>query len=93
MVKKQEQVKVLGNGKEWWQKEHFDLEYTRREDMRTVVKTMMTSRRTHRNRMHAYFKKFQSKEATLLKPQPDTTQEQWKEFCNLFTAEAFLVCA
>ncbi|KAB1220484.1 Glutamate receptor 2.4 [Morella rubra] len=48
-------------------KDHFDLDYTRHEDVRTVVETMMTARRTHRNRMHAYFKKFPSKEAALLK--------------------------
>ncbi|KAB1220352.1 hypothetical protein CJ030_MR3G009812 [Morella rubra] len=48
--------------------DHFDLDYTRHEDVRTVVETMMTARRTHRNRMHAYFKKFPSKEAALLKP-------------------------
>ncbi|KAB1223640.1 hypothetical protein CJ030_MR2G023034 [Morella rubra] len=51
---------------------------------------MMTARRTHRNRMHAYFKKFPSKEAALLKPHPDTTEEQWKELCDLFTSEAFM---
>jgi hypothetical protein len=52
---------------------------------------MMTARRTHRNRMHAYFKKFPSKEVALLKPHPDTTEEQWKELCDLFTSEPFLV--
>ncbi|KAB1199044.1 hypothetical protein CJ030_MR0G028252 [Morella rubra] len=67
--------------------DHFDLDYTRQEDVRTVVETMMTARRTHRNRMHAYFKKFPSKEAALLKPHPDTTEEQWKELCDLFTAK------
>ncbi|KAB1206275.1 hypothetical protein CJ030_MR7G014420 [Morella rubra] len=71
-------------------KDHFDLDYTRHEDVRTVVETMMTARRTHRNRMHAYFKKFPSKEAALLKPHPDTTEEQWKELCDLFTSEAFM---
>ncbi|KAB1206228.1 hypothetical protein CJ030_MR7G014373 [Morella rubra] len=70
--------------------DHFDLDYTRHEDVRTVVETMMTARRTHRNRMHAYFKKFPSKEAALLKPHPDTTEEQWKELCDLFTSEAFM---
>ncbi|KAB1215866.1 hypothetical protein CJ030_MR4G010977 [Morella rubra] len=70
-------------------RDHFDLDYTRHEDVRTVVETMMTARRTHRNRMHAYFKKFPSKEA-LLKPHPDTTEEQWKELCDLFTSEAFM---
>ncbi|KAB1199855.1 hypothetical protein CJ030_MR0G012608 [Morella rubra] len=60
------------------------------EDVRTVVETMMTARRTHRNRMHAYFKKFPSKEAALLKPHPDTTEEQWKKLCDLFTSEAFM---
>ncbi|KAB1211954.1 hypothetical protein CJ030_MR5G023738 [Morella rubra] len=49
-------------------RDHFDLDYTRQEDVRTVVETMMTARRTHRNQMHAYFKKFLSKEAALLKP-------------------------
>ncbi|KAB1227888.1 hypothetical protein CJ030_MR1G013768 [Morella rubra] len=71
-------------------RDHFDLDYTRHEDVRTVVETMMTARRTHRNRMHAYFKKFPSKEAALLKPHPDTTEEQWKELCDLFTSEAFM---
>ncbi|KAB1222737.1 hypothetical protein CJ030_MR2G026831 [Morella rubra] len=70
--------------------DHFDLDYTRHEDVRTVVETMMTARRMHRNRMHAYFKKFPSKEAALLKPHPDTTEEQWKELCDLFTSEAFM---
>ncbi|KAB1212809.1 hypothetical protein CJ030_MR5G011909 [Morella rubra] len=70
--------------------DQFDLDYTRHEDVRTVVETMMTARRTHRNRMHAYFKKFPSKEAALLKPHPDTTEEQWKELCDLFTSEAFM---
>ncbi|KAB1213292.1 hypothetical protein CJ030_MR5G003638 [Morella rubra] len=51
---------------------------------------MMTARRTHRNKMHVYVKKFSSKKATLLKPHPDTTREQWTELCNLFTKEAFL---
>ncbi|KAB1223700.1 hypothetical protein CJ030_MR2G011687 [Morella rubra] len=36
------------------------------------------------------FKKFPSKEAALLKPHPDTTEEQWKELCDLFTSEAFM---
>ncbi|KAB1216228.1 hypothetical protein CJ030_MR4G023931 [Morella rubra] len=54
-----------------------------------VVETMMMARRTHRNRMHVYFKKFQSKEA-LLKPHPDNMEEQWKELCDLFTSEAFM---
>ncbi|KAB1219359.1 hypothetical protein CJ030_MR3G001158 [Morella rubra] len=40
--------------------------------------------------MHAYFKKFPSKEAALLKPHLDTTEEQWKELCDLFTSEAFM---
>ncbi|KAB1219956.1 hypothetical protein CJ030_MR3G022810 [Morella rubra] len=40
--------------------------------------------------MHAYFKKFPSEEAALLKPHPDTTEEQWKELCDLFTSEAFM---
>ncbi|KAB1212947.1 hypothetical protein CJ030_MR5G001869 [Morella rubra] len=31
-----------------------------------------------------------SKEAALLKPHPDTTEEQWKELCDLFTSEAFM---
>ncbi|KAB1205808.1 hypothetical protein CJ030_MR7G028007 [Morella rubra] len=70
--------------------DHFDLDYTRQEDVRTVVETMMMARRTHRNRMHAYFKKFPSKEAALLKPHPDTTEEQWKELCDLFTSETFM---
>ncbi|KAB1222935.1 hypothetical protein CJ030_MR2G019454 [Morella rubra] len=70
--------------------DQFDLDYTRHEDVRTVVETMMTARRTHRNRMHAYFKKFPSKEAALLKPHPDTTEEQWKELCDLFTSETFM---
>ncbi|KAB1208201.1 hypothetical protein CJ030_MR7G012942 [Morella rubra] len=70
--------------------DQFDLDYTRHEDVRMVVETMMTARRTHRNRMHAYFKKFPSKEAALLKPHPDTTEEQWKELCDLFTSEAFM---
>ncbi|KAB1206380.1 hypothetical protein CJ030_MR7G018889 [Morella rubra] len=34
--------------------------------------------------------KFSSKEAALLKPHPDTTEEQWKELCDLFTSEAFM---
>ncbi|KAB1228110.1 hypothetical protein CJ030_MR4G013712 [Morella rubra] len=34
--------------------------------------------------------KFLSKEAALLKPHPDTTKEQWKELCDLFTSEAFM---
>ncbi|KAB1224619.1 hypothetical protein CJ030_MR2G009972 [Morella rubra] len=34
--------------------------------------------------------KFPSKEAALLKPHPDTTEEQWKELCDLFTSEAFM---
>ena len=71
--------------------DQFDLDYTRHEDVRTMVETMMMARRTHRNRMHAYFKKFPSKEAALLKPHPDTTEEQWKELCDLFTSEAFMV--
>ncbi|KAB1206330.1 hypothetical protein CJ030_MR7G011823 [Morella rubra] len=64
--------------------DHFDLDYTRQEDVRTVVETMMTARRKHCNRMHAYFKKFPSKEAALLKPHPNIEEEQWKELCNLF---------
>ncbi|KAB1205571.1 hypothetical protein CJ030_MR7G027509 [Morella rubra] len=56
--------------------DHFDLDY----DVRTMVKTMMTARRTHCNQMHAYFKKFPSKKAALLKPHPDTTEEQWKSY-------------
>ncbi|KAB1226340.1 hypothetical protein CJ030_MR1G002810 [Morella rubra] len=70
--------------------DHFDLDYTRQEDVRTVVETMMTAHQTYHNRMHAYFKKFPSKEAALLKPHPDTTKEQWKELCDLFTSEAFM---
>ncbi|KAB1212608.1 hypothetical protein CJ030_MR5G022575 [Morella rubra] len=41
--------------------DHFDLDYTCQEDVRTVVETMMTARQTHRNRKHAYFKKFQKR--------------------------------
>ncbi|KAB1221406.1 hypothetical protein CJ030_MR2G013130 [Morella rubra] len=48
--------------------DHFDLDYTCQEDVRTVVETMMMARRTHRNQMHVYFKKFLSKEVALLKP-------------------------
>ncbi|KAB1213479.1 hypothetical protein CJ030_MR5G003451 [Morella rubra] len=70
--------------------DHFDLDYTRQKDVRTVVETMMTVRRTHRNQMHAYFKKFPSKEAALVKPHPDTTEKQWKELCDLFTSETFM---
>ncbi|KAB1226214.1 hypothetical protein CJ030_MR1G023587 [Morella rubra] len=70
--------------------DNFDFDYTRQEDVRTVVKTMMTARRMHRNRMHVYFKKFLSKEVALLKPHPDTTEEQWKELCDLFTSKAFM---
>ncbi|KAB1207157.1 hypothetical protein CJ030_MR7G011478 [Morella rubra] len=40
--------------------------------------------------MYAYFKKFSSKEAALLKRHPDTTEEQWKELCDLFTSETFM---
>ncbi|KAB1223047.1 hypothetical protein CJ030_MR2G022350 [Morella rubra] len=29
--------------------DHFDLDYTRHEDVRTVVETMMMAHRTHRN--------------------------------------------
>ncbi|KAB1223320.1 hypothetical protein CJ030_MR2G001432 [Morella rubra] len=36
------------------------------------------------------FQKVPSKEAALLKPHPDTTEEQWKELCDLFTSEAFM---
>ncbi|KAB1209862.1 hypothetical protein CJ030_MR6G004344 [Morella rubra] len=60
--------------------DHFDLDYTHQEDVRTVVETMMTARRTHRNRMHAYFKKFPSKEAALLKPHPDTTKNSGRSY-------------
>ncbi|KAB1203983.1 hypothetical protein CJ030_MR8G002122 [Morella rubra] len=63
------------------------LDYTRQED---GGRDYDDARRTHHNRMHAYFKKFPSKEATLLKPHPDTTKEQWKELCDLFTSEAFM---
>ncbi|KAB1203352.1 hypothetical protein CJ030_MR8G016497 [Morella rubra] len=35
-------------------------------------------------------KSFPSKEAALLKPHPDTTEEQWKELCDLFTCETFM---
>ncbi|KAB1210291.1 hypothetical protein CJ030_MR6G024202 [Morella rubra] len=38
-------------------KDHFNLDYTRQEDVRTVVEIMMTAHRTHRNRMHAKIKK------------------------------------
>ncbi|KAB1224258.1 hypothetical protein CJ030_MR2G019259 [Morella rubra] len=60
--------------------DHFDLDYTCQEDVRTVVETMMTARRTHYNRMHAYFKKFPSKEAALLKPHPDTTKKSGRSY-------------
>ncbi|KAB1212346.1 hypothetical protein CJ030_MR5G025114 [Morella rubra] len=49
--------------------DHFDLDNTRQEDVRT---------------------KFPSKETVLLKPHPNTTEEQWKELCDLFTSEAFM---
>ncbi|KAB1212422.1 hypothetical protein CJ030_MR5G023964 [Morella rubra] len=42
--------------------DHFDLDYTRQKDVRTEVETMMMAHRTHRNRMHAYFKKFPTSE-------------------------------
>ncbi|KAB1220349.1 hypothetical protein CJ030_MR3G009809 [Morella rubra] len=60
--------------------DQFDLDYTRHEDVRTVVETMMTARRMHRNRMHAYFKKFPSKEAALLKPHPDTQKNSGRSY-------------
>ncbi|KAB1206475.1 hypothetical protein CJ030_MR7G000069 [Morella rubra] len=56
----------------------------------TVVETMMMARRTYHNRMHSYFKKFPTKETALLKLHPDTTEEQWKELCDLFTSKAFM---
>ncbi|KAB1219798.1 hypothetical protein CJ030_MR3G009440 [Morella rubra] len=71
--------------------DHFDLDYNCQEHVRTVVETMMTARRTHCNWMHAYFKKFPSKEAVLLKPHPNITEAQWKELYNLFTSETFMV--
>ncbi|KAB1203114.1 hypothetical protein CJ030_MR8G008946 [Morella rubra] len=55
--------------------DHFDLDYTRQEDVRM---------------MHAYFKKFPSKEAALLKPHPDTTEEQRKKLCDLFASKTFM---
>ncbi|KAB1219286.1 Metalloendoproteinase 1 [Morella rubra] len=70
--------------------DHFDLDYTFQENVMMVVETIMTARQMHRNRMHVYFKKFPSKEVTLLKPHPDTTEEQWKELCDLFTSKAFM---
>ncbi|KAB1202944.1 hypothetical protein CJ030_MR8G002061 [Morella rubra] len=36
------------------------------------------------------FQEVLSKETVLLKPHPDTTEEQWKELCDLFTSEAFM---
>ncbi|KAB1215744.1 hypothetical protein CJ030_MR4G020426 [Morella rubra] len=57
--------------------DHFNIDYTRQEDVRMVVETMMMARRTHRNWMHVYFKKFQSKDVALLKPHPDNMEEQW----------------
>ncbi|KAB1213361.1 hypothetical protein CJ030_MR5G003569 [Morella rubra] len=70
--------------------DHFDLDYTCQKDVRTGVETMMKVHRMHRNRMHAYFKKFPSKEAALLKPHPDTMEKQWKELCDLYTSKAFM---
>ncbi|KAB1223635.1 hypothetical protein CJ030_MR2G023039 [Morella rubra] len=64
---------------------HFDLDYTLQKNVRTVVETIMIARRMHRNQMHAHFKKFQSKEAALLKSYLDTMEKQWKELCVLFT--------
>ncbi|KAB1226899.1 hypothetical protein CJ030_MR1G011760 [Morella rubra] len=69
---------------------HFDLDFTCQEDVRTMVETVKTAHRTHRNQMHAYFKKFLSKEAASLKPYPDSTEEQRTKLCVLFTREAFL---
>ncbi|KAB1225383.1 hypothetical protein CJ030_MR1G015677 [Morella rubra] len=68
---------------------HFDLDYTRQEDVRTVVETMMTARRTHATECMRILKSSRVKRQ-LLKPHPDTTEEQWKELCDLFTSEAFM---
>ncbi|KAB1213072.1 hypothetical protein CJ030_MR5G019243 [Morella rubra] len=48
--------------------------------------------RMHEEQFPDWFlgRKFPSKEAALLKPHPDTTEEQWKELCDLFTSEAFM---
>ncbi|KAB1212556.1 hypothetical protein CJ030_MR5G006250 [Morella rubra] len=87
-------LKLLGGGGPYpppiSTSDHFNLDYTHRKDVRTVVETMMTACRTHHNRMHTYFKKLPSKVAALLKPHPDTTEEQGTELCDLFTNEAFM---
>ncbi|KAB1206364.1 hypothetical protein CJ030_MR7G018905 [Morella rubra] len=66
--------------------DHFDLDYTPHFGGRDYDDGTSNAPQ----RMHAYFKKFPSKEAALLKPHPDTTEEQWKELCDLFTSEAFM---
>ncbi|KAB1220262.1 hypothetical protein CJ030_MR3G003078 [Morella rubra] len=43
----------------------FNLDYDRPEDRNTVMSTMNTAYRTHRNRMHQYYSLFPTKEEAL----------------------------
>ncbi|KAB1209553.1 hypothetical protein CJ030_MR6G020500 [Morella rubra] len=54
----------------------FNLDYDRPEDRNTVMSTMNTAYRTHRNRMHQYYALFPTKEV-LEHPYPNMKKEEW----------------
>ncbi|KAB1206635.1 hypothetical protein CJ030_MR7G001545 [Morella rubra] len=55
--------------------------------MKTMMENMMTTRGTHRNRMHVYFKIFLTKKVDWRSPTLIQNQEQW---IDLFASEAFV---
>ncbi|KAB1212953.1 hypothetical protein CJ030_MR5G001875 [Morella rubra] len=67
----------------------FQLDYDRPEDHFTVMSTMNTAYRTHRNRMFQHYSVFNSKEEALEHLYPDMNKEEWTRVCDLFASEEF----
>ncbi|KAB1220356.1 hypothetical protein CJ030_MR3G009816 [Morella rubra] len=69
----------------------FNLDYDRPEDRNTVMSTMNTAYKTHRNRMHQYYSLFSTKEEALEHPYPNMKKEEWAPICKLFSTEEFQI--
>ncbi|KAB1206486.1 hypothetical protein CJ030_MR7G000058 [Morella rubra] len=67
----------------------FQLDNDRTEDRITMMSTMNTMYRTHRNRMFQHYSVFNSKEEALEHLYPDMNKEEWTHVCDLFASEEF----
>ncbi|KAB1205923.1 hypothetical protein CJ030_MR7G016903 [Morella rubra] len=67
----------------------FNLDYVRPKDRNTMMFTMNTAYRTHRNRMHQYYSLFPNKEEALEHPYLNMKKEDWAPIYELFSTEEF----